>query len=69
MTHSVYTCDDFQLESGILTIWGSKEIAKVEDVEGFNRLYDLLHGTYNSLVCPGLYVHPHNQKIEIIIFK
>ena len=40
--HSVYICEDFEVGNGILTIWDAKEVAKVKDIDGFNRISEIL---------------------------
>jgi hypothetical protein len=65
MTHSVYTCEDFKVEGNILTIWDAKEVAKVNDVVGLNKVMELT--TYNALICPDIYLR--NREVDIIMFK
>lgn len=52
MVHSVYKCEDFEFNDGVLTIWKAKEIAKVRTVEDFNLVSEMIE--YNAIVCPGL---------------
>jgi hypothetical protein len=65
MTHSVYTCEDFQVDGNILTIWNAKEVAKVSDVAGLNKVMELT--TYNALICPDIYLR--NRNVDIILFR
>jgi hypothetical protein len=65
MTHSVYVCDNFEVEDNILTIWNAKEIAKVSGINTFNKVTQMVD--YDSIVCPGLYLR--DKDIDIILFK
>ena len=69
--HSVYTCEDFKVGNGILTIWEAKEVGKVKDEEGYKRLYDILTTECgilpNAIICPNLF---HNyESFDVILFE
>ena len=69
--HSVYICEDFEVGNGILTIWDAKEVAKVKDLDGFNRVNEILISESgilpNSIICPDLF---HNSEFfDIILFE
>lgn len=64
MKHSVYICEDFKVEDETLTIWDAKEIAKVNDLIGLNKVMDLVK--YNAIVCPDIYLR--NRNVNIILF-
>jgi hypothetical protein len=68
MTHSVYVCDNFEVDfvDNILTIWNAKEIAKVSGINTFNKVTQMVD--YDSIVCPGLYLRDYKD-INIILFK
>jgi hypothetical protein len=51
--HSVYKCDDFEIEDNIIVIYNAKEIGKVYTVEEFNTIIDWVN--YNAIICPGLF--------------
>ena len=62
--YSVYICEDFEIGNNILTIYDAKEIGKVEDIKGFNRLNEKIP---NAIICPELF---HNrEQFNIIIFE
>jgi hypothetical protein len=69
--HSVYICEDFEIGNGILTIWEAKEVGKVKDMDGYNRLYEILISETgvlpNAIICPNLF---HNSEdFDIILFE
>ena len=65
MIHSVYKCDDFEFNDGVLTIWNAKEVAKVKNANDFNLVAETIE--YDAIVCPG--VSDYVDKINIIMFK
>jgi hypothetical protein len=69
--HSVYICEDFEVGNGILTIWEAKEVGKVKDMDGYNKLYEILISETgvlpNAIICPDLF---HNSEFfNIILFE
>ena len=69
--YSVYVCEDFEVGNGILTIWEAKEVAKVKDLDGFNRVNEILISESgilpNGIICPDLF---HNSEFfDIILFE
>ena len=65
MVHSVYKCEDFEFNNGVLTIWKAKEVAKVRTVEDFNLVGDMIE--YNAIVCPGLL--DKADEVRLILFE
>ena len=65
MIHSVYKCDDFEFNDGVLTIWNAKEVAKVKNANDFNLVTQTIE--YDAITCPG--VSDYVDKINIIMFK
>lgn len=65
MIYSVYKCEDFKVEGNVLTIWGAKEVAKVNDLAGLHDVMDRTN--YNALICPDIYLR--NRNVDIIMFK
>lgn len=64
MTHSVYICENYEVNDDTLTIWGAKEVAKVDNETGFRRVMDLVK--YNAIICPDIY--QMRYEIKIILF-
>lgn len=65
----VYVCDEFEVGNGVLTIWNSKLIGKVEDEKGLERLRGWAPGRIKSgkIICPDLF---HNrEQFSIISFE
>jgi len=65
MTHSVYKCEDFQVDGNILTIWNAEEVAKVNDEVGLKTV--MMITTYKAMVCPDIYLR--NRNVDIILFR
>ena len=69
--YSVYVCEDFEVGNGILTIWDAKEVAKVKDLDGFNRVNEILISESgilpNGIICPDLF--DNSELIDIILFE
>ena len=69
--YSVYVCEDFEVGNGILTIWEAKEVAKVRDLDGFNRVNEILISESgilpNGIICPDLF--DNSEFFNIIIFE
>ena len=65
----VYICEDYEVGNGVLTIWDAKLIGKVQDEEGFKRLYEMHSKPTlpNAIICPDLF---HNrEQFNIITFE
>ena len=69
--YSVYICEDFEVGNGILTIWEAKEVAKVRDLDGFNRVNEILISESgilpNGIICPDLF--DNSEFFNIILFE
>jgi hypothetical protein len=69
--YSVYVCEDFEVGNGILTIWEAKEVAKVRDLDGFNRVNEILISESgilpNGIICPDLF--DNSEFFNIILFE
>jgi hypothetical protein len=69
--YSVYVCEDFEVGNGILTIWDAKEVAKVKDQDGFNRVNEIIISESgilpNGIICPDLF--DNSEFFDIIIFE
>ena len=66
--YSVYTCEDFTKEGGILTLFRAKEVAKVETFTQWKEVYEELMAREivpNAIICPNIV----NQEFNIIFFK
>ena len=69
--YSVYVCEDFEVGNGILTIWEAKEVAKVRDLDGFNRVNEILISESgilpSAIICPDLF--DNSKFFDIILFE
>ena len=69
--YSVYVCEDFEVGNGILTIWEAKEVAKVRDLDGFNRVNEILISESgilpNGIICPDLF--DNSEFFDVILFE
>ena len=63
MKHEIYKCDNYEIENNILTIYNAEIIAKVNDIETFNKVIQTIK--YDAIICPYLF----NKKIDTILFK
>jgi len=67
--YDVYICDNYEVGNGVLTIWEPELIGKVQDEEGFNRLYEMHSNDTvpSAIICPDLF---HNrEQFGIITFE
>lgn len=56
MQHPVYICEDYQIKGSILIMWNPVEVGRVDSIEAFNELTELV--TYNAIICPELFDFP-----------
>ena len=65
----VYVCDEFEVGNGVLTIWNSKLIGKVQGEYSLERLQKMAPGRTKSgkIICPDL-IH-NREQFSIISFE
>ena len=69
--NTIYKCDDFNIDNGVLTIWGAELIGMVSSAEDFNQVYEIFcKGKKilpNALICPTLYCQ--GRGINVVVFE
>jgi hypothetical protein len=69
--NTIYKCDDFNIDNGVLTIWGAELIGMANSVDDFNQVYEIFckDGQIlpNGLICPALYCK--QRGINMVVFK
>lgn len=69
--NAIYKCEDFDINEGVLTIWGAELIGMAKGVEDFNMVYKLFCKgkaiVPNGIICPALFCE--QRGINLVVFE
>lgn len=63
----VYKCDDYEVVEGLLVMYNSQVVGRVDSITSFIKLTQLVN--YNTIVCPELFTDVNGNKVKGIVFK
>jgi hypothetical protein len=64
---TVYTCEDYKIHNGTLTVHNPVLAGMIKDEDGFKTL--LSNHSYNAIVCPDLFVDENGNRPNVVVFN
>ena len=68
MLQSVYKCDDYDFNDGVLVLYNAKLIAQIKNITEWSVM-EAHTGMYDIMICPDMFEDVNGNKVNIVIFK
>jgi hypothetical protein len=68
MLHSIYKCDDYDFNDGVLIIYNAELVAQIKNITDWDTVSSHV-GMYDAMICPSMYKDEKGNTADIVIFK